>query len=179
MPRRMSRRTLLKSSAAAAAVTVLPTGLARGFAANEKVNVAMIGVMGVAAGNRGAIQGAGGNIVALCDVAKNSLQKAASQHPQAKTWSDYRDMLQKQKDIDAVMVSTPDHTHAPASMMAIKLGKHVATEKPLKTAVPILGAAYAAYECKLVDDREYGDHRWLVGEVVAVHLLEERTFMPK
>ena len=46
-------------------------------------------------------------------------------------------------------------------------------DKPLKTAVPILKAAYAAYECRLVDDRDYGDHRWLVGEIVAVHTLRE------
>jgi len=46
-------------------------------------------------------------------------------------------------------------------------------DKPLKTAVPILKAAYAAYECQLVDDRDYGDHRWLVGEIVAVHMLRE------
>jgi len=50
---------------------------------------------------------------------------------------------------------------------------NIAKVKPVKTAVPILKAAYAAYECKLVDDRLYGDHRLLVGEVVAVHLLEE------
>ena len=50
---------------------------------------------------------------------------------------------------------------------------NIATEKPIKTSVPILKAAYAAYECHLVDDRKYGDHRWLVGEVVAVHLLKD------
>jgi len=50
---------------------------------------------------------------------------------------------------------------------------NIARDKPVKTAVPILKAAYAAYECKLVDDRGYGDHRWLVGEIVAVHLLRE------
>ena len=50
---------------------------------------------------------------------------------------------------------------------------NIATDKALKTAVPILKAAYAAYECQLVDDREYGDHRWLVGEIVAVHWLKE------
>jgi len=49
----------------------------------------------------------------------------------------------------------------------------IATDNSLKTAVPILSAAYAAYECQLVDDREYGDHRWLVGEIVAVHWLKE------
>ncbi len=50
---------------------------------------------------------------------------------------------------------------------------NITKDKPVKTAVPILKAAYAAYECKLVDDRGYGDHRWLVGEIVAVHLLRE------
>ncbi len=49
----------------------------------------------------------------------------------------------------------------------------IATDNSLKTAIPILSAAYAAYECQLVDDREYGDHRWLVGEIVAVHWLKE------
>ena len=55
---------------------------------------------------------------------------------------------------------------------------NIARDKPVKTAVPILKAAYAAYECKLVDDRVYGDHRWLVGEIVAVHLLGE-AFTPE
>jgi len=49
----------------------------------------------------------------------------------------------------------------------------IAQDKPVKTAVPILKAAYAAYECKLIDDKGYGDHRWLVGEIVAVHLLKK------
>jgi len=55
---------------------------------------------------------------------------------------------------------------------------NIARDKPVKTAVPILKAAYAAYECKLVDDRGYGDHRWLVGEIVAVHWLRE-AFTPE
>ncbi len=55
---------------------------------------------------------------------------------------------------------------------------NIATDKPVKTAVPILKAAYAAYECKLIDDRGYGDHRWLVGEIVAVHWLKE-SFAPE
>ena len=54
---------------------------------------------------------------------------------------------------------------------------NIARDKPVKTAVPILKAAYAAYECKLVDDRGYGDHRLLVGEIVAVHLIRE-AFTP-
>ena len=55
---------------------------------------------------------------------------------------------------------------------------NIARDKPVKTAVPILKDAYAAYECKLVDDRGYGDHRWLVGEIVAVHWLRE-AFTPE
>ncbi len=55
---------------------------------------------------------------------------------------------------------------------------NIGTDKSQKTAVPILNAAYAAYECQLIDDREYGDHRWLVGEIVAVHLLRE-AFTPE
>ena len=54
----------------------------------------------------------------------------------------------------------------------------IAKDRPVKTAVPILKAAYAAYECKLVDDKGYGDHRLLVGEIVAVHLLKE-AFAPE
>ncbi len=53
----------------------------------------------------------------------------------------------------------------------------IARNKPVRTAVPILEAAYAAYECRLVDDRGYGDHRWLVGEIVATHLMKE-VFTP-
>ena len=55
---------------------------------------------------------------------------------------------------------------------------NIALDKPVKTAVPILKDAYAAYECKLVDDKLYGDHRLLVGEIVAVHWLEE-AFTPE
>lgn len=54
----------------------------------------------------------------------------------------------------------------------------ITTEKPVKTSVPLLKVAYAAYECHLVEDRKYGDHRWLVGEVVAVHLLKD-AFTPE
>jgi flavin reductase (DIM6/NTAB) family NADH-FMN oxidoreductase RutF len=57
-------------------------------------------------------------------------------------------------------------------------GFDIAQDKPLKTRVPILKDAYAAYECKLVDHKTYGDHEWLVGEIVAVHFLEE-AFTPE
>lgn len=193
MQRSVSRRLFLKSSAVAAAATVVPSGLAHGYAANEKVNVAMIGVMGVAAGNRSAVTEAGGNIVALCDVDQRSVERAAAQHPQAKAWRDFRQMLQEQKNIDAVMVSTPDHTHAPAAMMAIKLGKHTAVEKPLAHNVRearLLGEAAKKYNVVTQMDNEghsgegiRATVEWLqsgaIGDVTEAHIWTNRPIWPQ
>ncbi len=74
------------------------------------------------------------NVVALCDVDENYLAEAAQSHPGAKTYTDWRRMLD-QKDIDAVIVSTTEHTHALASVAAMKRGKHVYCEKPLAHSV--------------------------------------------
>ncbi len=72
------------------------------------------------------------DVTALCDVDANKLAEAKKLHPKAKTYSDYRVMLKELGDqIDAVVVSTPDHTHAPASMMAMGMGKNVYCQKPL------------------------------------------------
>jgi len=72
------------------------------------------------------------DVIALCDVDANYLGTAQKLHPKAKTYTDYRIMLKEMADeIDAVIVSTPDHTHAPASMMAMSIGKHVYCQKPL------------------------------------------------
>ena len=70
------------------------------------------------------------NIVALCDVDANFLAKAASRYDKAKTYRDYRVMLdQEDKHIDAVLVATADHTHVPISVTAMKMGKHSCTRK--------------------------------------------------
>ena len=71
------------------------------------------------------------NIVALCDVDAGHAAKTFAQYPNAKTYKDFRVMLDQQKDIDAVIVATPDHTHAVVAMAAIQLGKHVYVQKPL------------------------------------------------
>lgn len=72
------------------------------------------------------------DVVALCDVDSNNLEAAKKLHPQAKTYTDYRVMLKEMADgIDAVIVSTPDHTHAPASLMAMNFNKSVYCQKPL------------------------------------------------
>ncbi|MCX7887249.1 MAG: Gfo/Idh/MocA family oxidoreductase, partial [Verrucomicrobiae bacterium] len=92
---------------------------------NEKLNIGIIGC-----GGRGAAN-ATENIVALCDVDETSLQRAAKKYPGAKLYRDYRRMLDEERSLDAVVISTPDHHHAPAAMRAIVRGLHVYVEKPL------------------------------------------------
>jgi predicted dehydrogenase len=97
---------------------------------NEKLNIGCIGTANRAAGDIDGVQSQ--NIAALCDVDKNYLDRAAAKFPNARTYADYREMLDKEKDkIDAVVVGTADHHHAPASIRAIRAGKHVYCEKPL------------------------------------------------
>ncbi len=134
----MTRRKALKK--AAAGLTILPAGLARGYTANEKLNIGVIGVHRRGAANMAAV--ASENIVALCDVDEEYLAEAAKKYPKAKTYLDWRKMLD-QKDIDAVTVSTTEHTHAPASIMAMKRGKHVYCEKPL---------AHSVHEARVMRD---------------------------
>jgi predicted dehydrogenase len=97
-------------------------------APNEKLNIGMIGAAGRGGDNLKSVSGE--NIVALCDIDADSLGKAAQQFPAAKTYQDFRKLLE-QKGVDAVVISTPDHTHAAAAVMALRLGKHVYCEKPL------------------------------------------------
>jgi predicted dehydrogenase len=104
--------------------------LAKAQSPNSKLNLASIGVNGRAAENLAGV--AGENIVALADVDANSLEAAAKKFTGARKYRDFRVMLEQEADkIDAVLVSTPDHTHAPAAAMALRMGKHVYCEKPL------------------------------------------------
>ncbi len=123
-----SRRNFLSAGAAAVGgCWILPSWAE---SPNEKVNVAVVGVA-----NRGSANLAGvssENIVVLCDVDANYLAEAAKNYPQAKTYRDFRRMLDEMAgSIDAVVVSTPDHTHAPPAAAAMSLGKHCYCEKPL------------------------------------------------
>ena len=100
---------------------------------SEKLNIAAIG-----AGGKGFtdINGcAGENIVALCDPDDSRAERAFKQFPNAPRYKDFRVMLDKQKDIDAVLVSCPDHMHATAAMWAMARGKHVYCQKPLTRTV--------------------------------------------
>jgi predicted dehydrogenase len=97
---------------------------------SEKLNIAGIGVGGQGAWNIG--ECASQNVVALCDVDERRAAGSAKRFPQAKIYRDFRKLLtEMDKQIDAVVVATPDHTHAPAAVMAMKMGKHCYCEKPL------------------------------------------------
>ena len=100
---------------------------------NEKLNLAIIGAGGRGAANTKEVSSE--NIVALCDVDQNALDAAAKNFPGARTYVDFRRLYDKANDIDAVVVSTTEHTHAFATMPAIQLGKHVYCEKPLAHSV--------------------------------------------
>lgn len=101
---------------------------------SDKVNLAFVGIAGKGANNIKNLSDQ--NIVALCDVDWGERTKPIfDAHPNAKKYRDFREMLDKQKDIDAVVISTPDHTHGVIALMAIKLGKHVYCEKPLAHSV--------------------------------------------
>ena len=145
MSHRMSRRRFLNVSAAAGASLVCtgPVVLARAARSpNEKLDIAVIGVAGRGAANLRAVSGE--TIVALCDIDAKRLAGAAKQFPKAKTYADFRKMLRETgRTVDAVVVSTPDHTHAPASAMALAMGKHCYSEKPL---------THSVHEARVVTD---------------------------
>ena len=129
-----NRRQFLRRSAGTgigfAAAGVFTHSIRGAESPQEKLNVAVIGVAGRGAGNLAGV--AGQNVVALCDVDEQRLGKAAESFPSAKKYVDFRKMLDEmESEIDAVVVSTPDHAHAPAAASAMRLGKHCYCEKPL------------------------------------------------
>jgi len=113
---------------------VLPLTHAHGapLSANAKVNVAGIGVGSQGGSDVDAVAGEGHNIVALCDVDDNYAGKELAKYPKARRFKDYRVMFdQMGKEIDGVVIGTPDHTHAVIAIEAMRRGKHVYCEKPL------------------------------------------------
>ncbi|MFT5109757.1 MAG: putative dehydrogenase [Pseudoalteromonas tetraodonis] len=147
----MKRRHFLSSSTAVGAgLLVLPSGLRAGpNAPSNKLNVAMIGTWGRAHAHFDAI--AKENVVALCDVDENHLASAAKKFPKAKTYVDWRKCLE-QKDLDAVIICTTDHTHSFIANWAMNRGLHVYCEKPLANTVEearVVRANYLKHKGKL------------------------------
>ncbi len=135
MKTRITRRHFLQSAAVATAgiatagCNTLPSSTAaRRVSPNEKLNIGVIGTQGRARGNIAGVKGE--NIVALCDVDSDNLLKSGPEFPRAKHYTDFRKMLER-KDLDAVVISTPDHTHAVCIVAALQSGRHVYCEKPL------------------------------------------------
>jgi predicted dehydrogenase len=181
--RKITRRTALVFGAAS--ITAPYFVPSRVFGANERLNIGAIGVGGRGAGDLAAVSTE--SIVALCDVDSQRLGGAAAKHPGAKTYADYRQMLE-QKDLDAVVVATPDHHHAPAAMRALRRDLHVYCEKPLThTVEEARKMAALAAERKLATQMGTQNHEHpgyvqlievlqngLIGDVTEAHVITDR-----
>jgi predicted dehydrogenase len=133
-----TRRSFLRTTAATiATVQIVPSyvlGLRGETPPSDRLNIAGVGVGGM--GNSNLKKCAkDSNIVALCDVDPGYAARTFKEYPGAKTYLDFREMLDKQKGIDAVVIATPDHTHAVIAMAAMRAGKHVYVQKPMTHSV--------------------------------------------
>ncbi|MBN1845822.1 MAG: Gfo/Idh/MocA family oxidoreductase [Sedimentisphaerales bacterium] len=193
--RRISRRDFLGGSAAAAmAFTIVPShvlGANGNTAPSGKLNVAGVGVGGMGKNNVRACNSE--NIVALCDVDEAYAGSVFNEYPKAKKYTDFRKMLEQQKEIDAVIVATPDHTHAVVAMTAMQMGKHVYVQKPMthnvwearmltkaarkyKVATQMGNQGHSGEGCRLI-------YEWInagvIGEVREVHAFTNRPIWPQ
>ena len=127
-----SRRTFGKLTAAGAAALATSAWPRQSFGNSKVLRVAFIGAGGRGGANLGVIaKQPDVQIVALCDVNGRNLDNAKKNHPDAQTFRDFRELYAQLKDYDAVVVSSTEHTHAYATLPALKNGKHVYCEKPL------------------------------------------------
>lgn len=149
MSLKLPRRDFLKASAALAALHTLPSR-ARASSAASKLRTAHIGVGGMGGADLGSISSHSKvEVAALCDVDRTRLEQALAKHPGAKVFRDYREMIDSLGEtIDAVVVSTPDHTHAPAAMTALLHDKPVYCQKPLTHEV------FEARQLRLMADKK-------------------------
>jgi predicted dehydrogenase len=125
----MKRRNFIKSAAATGAgLIILPGSVLAGKSPNDTLNIALIGAHGRGSQHYESLKEQ--NVVAICDVHADNMALAAKEYPNAKQYIDWRKCLE-QKDIDAVLIATPDHHHAFISIWAMNRGLHVFCEKPL------------------------------------------------
>lgn len=189
----LTRRKFIATTAAAASVfTIVPRHVlgAGEPPPSERLNIAGIGVGGMGAGNLENLKGQ--NIVALCDVDHDYAAKTFTKYPNARIWTDYREMLEQQKDIDAVLIATPDHTHAVIALAAMRAGKHVYLQKPLTHDVhEARTLARAAREHKVITQMGNQGHsaegvrtlcEWIwdgaIGEIREVHAWCDLSYYP-
>jgi predicted dehydrogenase len=191
----VSRRRFIETTAAAVAgFSIIPSRAVSGLghiAPSDKLNIAGIGVGGKGVVNLRNMPGQ--NIVALCDVDWDYADKVFKAYPDAKRYKDFRVMLEQQKDIDAVVIATPDHTHAVQAMLAMQLGKHVYCQKPLthtiwearqlteaarkyKVATQMGNEGHSNDEVRQVTELI---HAGVIGDVYEVHATTNRPIWPQ
>jgi hypothetical protein len=143
--KKMDRRSFLAKSATAGSSAMFVSRSVLGGsgqpAPSDRLNIAGVGIGGMGGADLEDMETE--NIVALCDVDWDYAASRFQRYPNAKRYRDFREMLDKQKDIDAVVVGTPDHNHAVVAMAAMKAGKHVYVEKPM---------AYSVQEARALRD---------------------------
>ncbi|WP_038007914.1 Gfo/Idh/MocA family protein [Terrimonas ferruginea] len=196
--KKSSRRTFIRQAAVAGAgfVIVPRHVLGRGYVApSDKLNIAGIGAGGKGESDLAEFaKSPNVNIVAMCDVDDRAAAKSRERFPKANYYKDFRKMLQAEKNnIDAVSISTPDHTHAVATMAAMAMGKHVYTQKPLTHDIyEARQLAEAARKYKVVTQmgnqggsgdgvrkaKEMYD-AGLIGEVIEAHAWTNRPVWPQ
>jgi predicted dehydrogenase len=185
--RTQTRRQFTSTTALAAlSAAVVPRRGLGAQAPGDRLNIAAIGVGGMGGANLKAC--AGETIVALCDVDSDYAAKTFALFPRATVYKDYRVMLEKEKGIDAVIVATPDHTHAVITMAVLQAGKHVYCQKPLThTIVEARKVTEAARRAKVVTQMGNQGHsyesmrllkEWIddgaIGKVSEVHAWTDR-----
>ncbi len=186
----LTRRAALQG--AAGTFMILPAGLARSYAANERLNIGIIGLAGMGGADAAAFHKLGENVAALCDVDSTVLDKRGAQYPKAARYTDFRKMLETEK-LDGVTVATPDHLHAYISVLAMKHGRHVYCQKPLcQTVHEARVMARVAAETKVTTQmgtQTSADARTLrqveliqsgaLGEITEVHVATDRPVWPQ
>ena len=139
MKQAVSRRSILKGAlVSGAAFSLSASSYSRVLGANSKLRVASVGTGGKGWGDlTGVAASPSVDIVAVCDIdsSKEHLGRAVEKFPQAKSYADWRKLVDSPKDFDGIIVSTPDHMHAPISLAAMHSGKHVFCQKPLSHTV--------------------------------------------
>ncbi len=186
---RITRRATLRT---AAAFMILPTGLRLGYAANQKLNIGMIGLAGIGGVDVKTFNSLGENITAICDVDTTVLDKRGSEYPGARKYTDFRQMIEKEK-LDGVSIAVPDHMHCYISVWAMKHGLNVYCQKPLtQTMHEARVIARVAAETKVVT--QMGTQfsampsamrtveliqSGALGEITEIHLATDRPIWPQ
>jgi predicted dehydrogenase len=193
-PSRISRRSFLTTAAALAGAASATDLLAAGrnvrqqASPSDRVALAVVGAGGRGADNIREAAAAGANIVALCDCDEQNAAESFAKYPDARKYRDWRRMLDAEKGIDAVLVATPDHSHAIVSIAAMQLGKHVYSEKPLARSIwEVRQMAQAAAASRVATQMGTQGHAYegtrravevlragLIGDVTELHVWTDR-----